>query len=47
MNYSDAATSKQLAEIMDKMPPSARKMAQIQIALGVDPRAAILQAMGR
>jgi len=47
MNYSDAATSKQLANIMERMPPKARKAAQIQITLGADPRAAILKALGR
>lgn len=47
MNYHDATTSKQLAFLMESLPPAARKLAQIDIALGANPKAAILRAMGR
>lgn len=47
MNYYDANTSKQLAKLMESLPPDVRKSAQIEIALGANPKTAILRAMGR
>jgi len=42
-----AEQSRAIAAMMERLPPESRKMVQLEILRGADPRVALMKAMGR
>jgi hypothetical protein len=48
MNQQDeTARSRSIASLMERLSPAMKKQVQIEIMSGVDPRTAIMKAMGQ